>query len=98
MDKILFIGVGGAGSLVADKVAKDYPELFDSVAIDTGMISGVKISCSYLNLMEKHGRNENPGFTMNKQNVFDLIDKNEDEIRELFQYYLQNGHIIEEIE
>ncbi len=92
MDKLLFIGVGGTGSLVADKVAKDYPELFDCVAIDAGAMPGVKISCPFLNLMENHGRDENPGFTLNKQNVLDLIDQNEDEIREIFQYYLKSGH------
>lgn len=33
-NKILFIGVGGAGSIVADKVMKEYPELFNGIAID----------------------------------------------------------------
>ena len=33
-NKILFIGVGGAGSIMADKAMKDYPKLFESVDID----------------------------------------------------------------
>ena len=34
-NKILFIGVGGAGSIMADKAMRDYPELFDSVTLMT---------------------------------------------------------------
>ena len=55
-NKILFIGVGGAGSIVADKVMKDYPMLFNSIAIDGHPIGGEVTSCPYINLME--GRDE----------------------------------------
>ena len=36
-NKILFIGVGRADSIMADKTMRDYPELFDSVVIDCGI-------------------------------------------------------------
>ena len=45
-NKILFIGVGGAGSIMADKAMRDYPELFDSVVIDCGI--NRELSCHQL--------------------------------------------------
>ena len=39
-NKILFIGVGSVGCIMADKAMKDYPELFKSVALDCGINRG----------------------------------------------------------
>lgn len=61
INKILFIGVGGPGSIMADKAMKDYPELFESVAIDCG--TNRNLSCYQLNMMSRHPYDENPGFT-----------------------------------
>lgn len=83
-NKILFIGVGGAGSIVADKVMKDYPMLFNSIAIDGHPIGGEVTSCPYINLME--GRDEPAGFMMNKRNVEEVLAEKMDEIRERIKY------------
>lgn len=80
-NKILFIGVGGAGSIVADKVMKNYPKLFNnSIAIDGHHIGGEVTSCPYINLME--GRDEPAGFMMYKRNVEEVLAGKMDEIRE----------------
>ena len=73
-NKILFIGVGGAGSIMADKAMRDYPELFDSVAIDCGI--NRELSCHQLSLMDRHPYGESAGFTTQKENVESLINEN----------------------
>lgn len=70
-NKILFIGVGSAGSKVVDKAMKDYPELFESVAIDCG--TNRNLSCYQLNMMSTHPYDENPGFTTIKENEIKYI-------------------------
>ena len=78
-NKILFIGVGGAGSIMADKAMRDYPELFDSVAIDCGV--NRELSCYQLRLMDRHPYDESAGFTTIKKNVETLISENINEIK-----------------
>ena len=91
-NKILFIGVGGAGSIMADKAMRDYPELFDSVAIDCGV--NRKLSCYQLRLMDRHPYDESAGFTNNKKNVETLINENINEIKYIFDRY-QNDNLDE---
>ena len=89
-NKILFIGVGSAGSKVVDKAMKDYPELFESVAIDCG--TNRNLSCYQLNMMNKHPYDENPGFTTIKENVDTLVNENINEIKYIFDRY-QNDRL-----
>ena len=89
-NKILFIGIGGAGSIVADKVMKDHPELFESVAIDCGV--NRDLSCHQLSLMDRHHYDENPGFTRHKENVEMLVNENINEIKYIFDCY-QNDRL-----
>jgi hypothetical protein len=84
-NKILFIGVGSAGSKVVDKAMEDYPELFESVAIDCG--TNRNLSCYQLNMMNKHPYDENPGFTTIKENVDTLVNENINEIKYIFDRY-----------
>ena len=70
-NKILFIGVGGAGSIMADKAMKDNPELFESVAIDCG--TNRNLSCYQLNMMNRHPYDENPGFTTINENINEIM-------------------------
>ena len=85
-NKILFIGVGSAGSKVADKVMKDYPRLFNSIAIDGHPIGGEEVSCPYIDLME--GRNESAGF-MN-YHMQEVLNGKMDEIRECIENALED--------
>jgi hypothetical protein len=89
-NKILFIGVGSAGSKVVDKAMKDYPELFESVAIDCG--TNRNLSCYQLNMMSRHPYDENPGFTTIKENVDTLVNENINEIKYIFDRY-QNDRL-----
>ena len=89
-NKILFIGVGGAGSIIADKAMKDYPELFDSVAVDCGI--NRDLSCHQLSLMDRHPYRESAGFTNIKENVEALINENINEIKYIFERY-QNDRL-----
>lgn len=91
-NKILFIGVGGAGSIMADKAMRDYPELFDSVAIDCGV--NRELSCYQLRLMDRHPYDESAGFTTKKENVETLINENINEIKYIFDRY-QNDNLDE---
>jgi hypothetical protein len=91
-NKILFIGVGGAGSIMADKAMRDYPELFDSVAIDCGI--NRELSCHQLSLMDRHPYGESAGFTTQKENVESLINENINEIKYIFDRY-QNDNLDE---
>ena len=91
-NKILFIGVGGAGSIMADKAMRDYPELFDSVAIDCGV--NRELSCYQLRLMDRHAYDESAGFTTKKENVETLINENINEIKYIFDRY-QNDNLDE---
>lgn len=91
-NKILFIGVGGAGSIMADKAMRDYPELFDSVAIDCGV--NRELSCYQLRLMDRHPYDESAGFTTQKENVESLINENINEIKYIFDRY-QNDNLDE---
>jgi hypothetical protein len=84
-NKILFIGVGGAGCTMADKAMKDNPELFESVAIDCG--TNRNLSCYQLNMMNRHPYDENPGFTTIKENVDTLVNENINEIMHIFDCY-----------
>ena len=84
-NKILFIGVGGAGSIMADKAMRDYPELFDSVAIDCGV--NRELSCYQLRLMDRHPYDESAGFTTVKENVDTLINENINEIMYILDRY-----------
>ena len=84
-NKILFIGVGSAGSKVVDKSMKYYPELFESVAIDCG--THRNLSCYQLNMMSRHPYDENPGFTTIKENVDTLVNENINEIKYIFDSY-----------
>ena len=86
-NKILFIGVGSAGSKVVDKAMKDFPELFESVAIGGHPISGEETSCPYINLL--HGRCEPAGFMNYKRNVQKVMEENMDVIKEMFKLYLE---------
>ena len=89
-NKILIIGVGGAGSIMADKAMRDYPELFDSVAIDCGI--NRQLSCHQLDLMDRHPYGESAGFTTVKENVETLINENINEIKYIFDRY-QNDRL-----
>ena len=91
-NKILFIGVGGAGSIMADNAMRDYPELFDSVAIDCGI--NRELSCHQLSLMDRHPYGESAGFTTQKENVESLINENINEIKYIFDRY-QNDNLDE---
>ena len=84
-NKILFIGVGGAGCIMADKAMKDYPELFESVAVDCGV--NRDLSCYQLRLMDRHPYNESAGFTTIKENVKTLVNENINEIKYIFDRY-----------
>ena len=84
-NKILFIGVGGAGSRVVDKAKKAYPELFDSVAINCGI--NRDLSCHQLDLMDRHPYGESAGFTNSKENVKSLINENINDIKYIFDRY-----------
>ncbi len=84
-NKILFIGVGGAGSIMADKAMKAYPELFESVSVDCGI--NREQSCRQLNLMDRHPYCESAGFTAIKKNVETLINENINEIKYIFERY-----------
>ena len=87
-NKILFIGVGKGGSIMADKAMKDYSELFESVAVDCGI--NRDLSCHQLNLMERHPYGESAGFTIVKDNVETLINENINEIKYIFDRYLND--------
>ena len=89
-NKILFIGVGKSGGIMADKAMKNYPELFESVAVDCGI--NRDLSCHQLNLMERHPYGESAGFTTVKENVETLINENINEIRYIFDRY-QNDRL-----
>ena len=84
-NKILFIGIGGAGSIMVDKAMKDHPELFESVAIDCGV--NRDLSCHQLSLMDRHPYGESAGFTTIKENVDTLINENINEIKYIFDRY-----------
>ena len=84
-NKIVFIGVGGAGSIMADKVMKDNPELFESVAVDCSI--NRDLSCHQLSLMDRHPYYEPAGFTTNHENVKTLIKENVNEIKYIFDRY-----------
>ena len=84
-NKILFIGVGGAGSIMAHKAMKDYSELFESVAVDCGV--NRDLSCHHLNLMDRHPYDESAGFTTIKENVETLVNENINEIKYIFDRY-----------
>ena len=86
-NKILFIGVGNAGSKVVDKAMKDYPELFESVAVNGYPIGGKDTACPYINLLQD--RCEPPGFMNHKENVQEVMEDNMDEIKEIFKRYLE---------
>ena len=88
-NKILIIGVGGAGSIMADKAMKDNPEMFESVAVDCGV--NRDLSCHQLNLMERHPYGESAGFTTVKENVETLINENINEIKYIFDRYLNDS-------
>ena len=89
-NKILIIGVGGAGSTMADKAMKGYPKLFDSVAIDCGV--NRELSCHQLSKMDRHPYGESAGFTTKKENVETLINENINEIKYIFDQY-QNDRL-----
>ena len=91
-NKILFIGVGGAGSIMADKAMRDYPELFDSVAIDCGV--NRELSCYQLRLMDRHPYGESAGFTTVKENVDTLINENINEIKYILDRY-KNDRLVD---
>lgn len=84
-NKVLFIGVGGAGSIMADKAMKDHPDLFESVAIDCGV--NRDLSCCQLDLMDRHPCDESAGFTTVKENVETLVNENINEIKYIFNSY-----------
>lgn len=84
-NKILFIGVGSAGSIMVDKAIKDHPELFESVAGDCGV--NRDLSCHQLNLMDRHPYDESAGFTTIKENVETLVNENINEIKYIFDRY-----------
>jgi hypothetical protein len=88
-NKLLFIGVGGAGSIMADKAMKDYPELFESVTVDCGV--NRDLSCYQLRFMDRHPYDESAGFTTIKENVETLIDENINEIKYIFDRYLNDN-------
>ena len=70
---------------MADKAMRDYPELFDSVAIDCGI--NRELSCHQLSLMDRHPYGESAGFTTQKENVESLINENINEIKYIFDRY-----------
>ena len=84
-NKILFIGVGGAGSIMADKAMKDYPELFESISVDCGI--NRELYCHQLSLMDRHPYGESAGFTTVKENVDTLINENINEIKYILDRY-----------
>ena len=84
-NKILLIGVGGAGSIMADKAMKVNPELFESVAVDCGV--NRDLSCHQLSLMDRHPYDESAGFTTIKENVETLVNENINEIKYIFDRY-----------
>lgn len=84
-NKILFIGVGSAGSIMVDKAMKNSPELFESIAVDCGV--NRDLSCHQLSLMDRHPYNESAGFTTVKENVETLISENINEIKYIFDRY-----------
>jgi len=84
-NKVLFIGIGGAGSIMADKATKDYPELFESVAVDCGV--NRDLSCHQLNMMDRHPYDESAGFTTVKKNVQTLVNEIINEIKYIFERY-----------
>lgn len=84
-NKILFIGVGKGGSSMADKAMKNYPELFESVAVDCGI--NRDLSCYQLDLMKRHPYGESAGFTTIKENVDTLINENINDIKYIFDRY-----------
>ena len=86
-NKIHFIGVGNAGSKVVNKAMKDYPELFESVAVNGHPVGGEMTACPYINLMQR--RCEPPGFMDYKENVQEVMEENMDEIKEMFKQYLE---------
>ena len=90
VNKILFIGVGSAGSIMVDKAMKDYPELFESVVVDCGV--NRDLSCHQLSLMDRHPYDESAGFTTIKENVDTLINENINEIMYIFDRY-QNDRL-----
>jgi len=85
VNKILFIGVGGAGSIMADKTMKVNPELFESIAVDCGV--NKDLSCYQLCLMDRHPYDESAGFTTVKENVETLTNENINEIKYIFDRY-----------
>ena len=89
-NKILFIGVGKGGGIMADKAMRDYPELVDSVAIDCGV--NRELSCYQLRLMDRHPYDESAGFTTIKENIDTLINENINEIKYIFDRY-QNDRL-----
>ena len=91
-NKILFIGVGGAGSIMADKAMKDYPELFESVAVDCGV--NRDLSCHQLSLMDRPPYDESAGFTTVKENVDTLINENINEIKYILDRY-KNDRLVD---
>ena len=91
-NKILIIGVGGAGCIMADKAMKDNPEMFESVAVDCGV--NRYLSCHQLSLMDRHPYEETAGFTTFKENVETLISENINEIKYIFDRY-QNDSLDE---
>ena len=84
-NKVLFIGVGGAGSIMADKAMKDHPGLFESVAIDCSVKRD--LSCCQLDLIDRHPCDETAGFTTVKENVETLVNENISEIKYIFDRY-----------
>ena len=84
-NKILLIGVGGAGSIMADKAMKVNPELFESVAVDCGVNRA--LTCHQLSLMDRHPYDESAGFTTIKENVETLVNENINEIKYIFDRY-----------
>ncbi len=88
-NKILFMGVGGAGSIMADKAMKNNPDLFEGVAVDCGFNGD--LSCYQLRLMDRHPCDELPGFTTIKGNVETLINENFNEIKYIFDRYQNNS-------
>ena len=87
---ILFRGVGGAGSIMADKAMKVNPELFESVAVDCGVNRA--LTCHQLSLMDRHPYDESAGFTTVKENVETLVNENINEIKYIFDRY-QNDRL-----
>ena len=87
-NKILFVGVGEAGSIMADRAMKDYPDLFESISITCGI--NRDLSCHQLRLMDRHPCDESAGFTTIKENVKTLINENVNEIKYIFDRYVND--------